>query len=87
MTQSDWLNANAPGPPCGTRGPAAASSVSCLFMVADRVDFPGGWRANRPLAWFLEDVATVPERRVTTVQEVVNPRATAGPGIRCRFAA
>lgn len=28
----------------------------CLFMVADRVDCPGGWRANRPLAWFLEEV-------------------------------
>jgi 8-oxo-dGTP pyrophosphatase MutT (NUDIX family) len=28
----------------------------CLFMVADRVDCPGGWRANRPLVWFLEEV-------------------------------
>jgi 8-oxo-dGTP pyrophosphatase MutT (NUDIX family) len=27
----------------------------CLFMVADRVDCPGGWRANRPLVWFLEE--------------------------------
>jgi hypothetical protein len=24
-----------------------------LFMVADRVDCPGGWRANAPLGWFL----------------------------------
>lgn len=24
-----------------------------LFMVADRVDCPGGWRANAPLVWFL----------------------------------
>lgn len=28
----------------------------CLFMVADRVDCPGGWRTNRPLFWFLEEV-------------------------------
>jgi ADP-ribose pyrophosphatase YjhB (NUDIX family) len=28
----------------------------CLFMVGDRVDCPGGWRTNRPLAWFLAEV-------------------------------
>jgi ADP-ribose pyrophosphatase YjhB (NUDIX family) len=28
----------------------------CLFMVADRVDCPGGWRSNRPLVWFLQQV-------------------------------
>lgn len=27
-----------------------------LFMVADRVDCPGGWRANEPLIWFLEQL-------------------------------
>jgi hypothetical protein len=27
-----------------------------LFMVADRVDCPGGWRANEPLVWFLEQL-------------------------------
>jgi hypothetical protein len=27
----------------------------CLFMVADRVDCPGGWRNNPPLMWFLEE--------------------------------
>lgn len=27
----------------------------CVFMVADRVDCPGGWRANRALVWFLEE--------------------------------
>lgn len=26
----------------------------CLFMVADRVDAPGGWRRNAPLRWFLD---------------------------------
>ena len=25
----------------------------CLFMVADRVDCPGGWRENEPTEWFL----------------------------------
>jgi hypothetical protein len=29
----------------------------CLFMVADRVDCPGGWRNNAALAWFLDEVA------------------------------
>jgi hypothetical protein len=29
----------------------------CLFMVADRVDCPGGWRANAALVWFLDEVA------------------------------
>jgi hypothetical protein len=29
----------------------------CLFMVADRVDCPGGWRANAALVWFLDQVA------------------------------
>ena len=27
----------------------------CLFMVADRVDCPGGWRGNAPLNWFLRE--------------------------------
>ena len=27
----------------------------CLFMVADRVDCPGGWIANEPLVWFLDE--------------------------------
>ena len=25
----------------------------CIFMVADRVDSPGGWRRNAPTTWFL----------------------------------
>lgn len=28
----------------------------CLFMVADRVDAPGGWRRNEPSCWFLDEV-------------------------------
>lgn len=27
----------------------------CIFMVADRVDAPGGWRCNEPTTWFLEE--------------------------------
>ena len=27
-----------------------------LFMVADRVDCPGGWRAGQGLAWFLDEL-------------------------------
>ena len=29
----------------------------CLFMVADRVDCPSGWRQNAALVWFLDEVA------------------------------
>lgn len=25
----------------------------CIFMIADRVDCPGGWMKNAPLVWFL----------------------------------
>jgi 8-oxo-dGTP pyrophosphatase MutT (NUDIX family) len=27
----------------------------CLFMVADRVDAPGGWRRNAPTTWFISE--------------------------------
>jgi 8-oxo-dGTP pyrophosphatase MutT (NUDIX family) len=30
----------------------------CIFMVADRVDAPGGWRRNAPTLWFLEQART-----------------------------
>lgn len=39
----------------------------CLFMVADRVDCPGGWRANAPLVWFLAEV----ERRALLPQPLI----------------
>jgi len=26
-----------------------------IFMIADRVDCPGGWRTNQPLQWFLNE--------------------------------
>lgn len=28
--------------------------VLCLFMIADRVDCPGGWQQNNALVWFLD---------------------------------
>ena len=34
----------------------ASLRLLCLFMVADRVDCPGGWRANAPLVWFLDEI-------------------------------
>lgn len=30
--------------------------ILCIFMVADRADCPGGWRENKALVWFLEEV-------------------------------
>jgi hypothetical protein len=32
------------------------SFLLCLFMVADRVDCPGGWRENAALVWFLAEM-------------------------------
>lgn len=28
----------------------------CLFMIADRVDSPQGWKFNEPLIWFLNEL-------------------------------
>ena len=41
----------------------------CLFMVADRADCPGGWRANAPLVWFLAEA----ERRGLLSKALVLP--------------
>ncbi len=30
--------------------------ILCLFMIADRVDCPGGWKCNTALCWFLDQV-------------------------------
>jgi 8-oxo-dGTP pyrophosphatase MutT (NUDIX family) len=51
----------------------------CLFMVADRVDCPGGWRANRPLIWFLEEVK---RRKLLSADLALDdgPVVPAGPG-------
>jgi 8-oxo-dGTP pyrophosphatase MutT (NUDIX family) len=37
---------------------AVDMSLLCVFMVADRVDAPGGWRRNAPMVWFLEQART-----------------------------
>ncbi len=29
--------------------------IMSVFMIADRIDCPGGWQANKPLTWFLEE--------------------------------
>lgn len=63
-----WHDTNLPWYLASTRGQAPsdkawrrlASEVDLrlltLFMVADRVDAPPGWRRNAPLLWFLEQV-------------------------------
>jgi ADP-ribose pyrophosphatase YjhB (NUDIX family) len=56
-----WFLAHQRGqPPSHKAWQTLASKVNvrllCLFMVADRVDCPGGWRTNRPLVWFLDEV-------------------------------
>lgn len=49
-------------PPSGKAWQRLASEVDirllCLFMVADRVDAPGGWRRNAPTTWFLSEART-----------------------------
>jgi 8-oxo-dGTP pyrophosphatase MutT (NUDIX family) len=47
----------------------------CLFMVADRVDCPGGWRANKPLVWFLTEA----KRRGLLSQELSLPEGHEEP--------
>jgi 8-oxo-dGTP pyrophosphatase MutT (NUDIX family) len=52
----------------------------CLFMVADRVDCPGGWRANKPLVWFLSEA----KRRGLLTQELRLPECNQEPPVeRC----
>jgi ADP-ribose pyrophosphatase YjhB (NUDIX family) len=58
-TNLPWFLANERGqPPSEKAWRKLANAVNvrllCLFMVADRVDCPGGWRTNRPLVWFLD---------------------------------
>ena len=39
-----------------------------VFMIADRTDWPGGWKQNKPLIWFLEQVKSrkLIEKDITT---------------------
>src|SRR5262249_2146825 len=47
----------------------------CLFMVADRADCPGGWRSNRPLVWFLQQVQ---DRRLLSTELNLDDGPTVG---------
>jgi 8-oxo-dGTP pyrophosphatase MutT (NUDIX family) len=58
-TNLPWFNAAKRGqPPSDKAWRRLAADVDvrtlALFMVADRVDAPPGWRRNAPLVWFLE---------------------------------
>ncbi len=57
-TNLAWWNAQAKGKaPSDKAWRRLAADIDvrllCLFMVADRVDAPPGWRRNAPLVWFL----------------------------------
>lgn len=57
-TNLPWHHAMERGePPTDKAWRKLASAVDvrllCLFMVADRVDAPGGWRRNAPATWFI----------------------------------
>lgn len=57
-TNLPWHHAAERGePPTDKAWRKLASAVDvrllCLFMVADRVDAPGGWRRNAPATWFI----------------------------------
>ncbi len=53
-----YLSAQKGEPPGAKAWARLARHVSlrllCLFMIADRVDCPGGWQANAALVWFLD---------------------------------
>ncbi len=57
--QTSALRGNAPSDKAWRR---LASEVDlgllCLFMVADRVDAPGGFRRNAPTTWFIAEART-----------------------------
>jgi ADP-ribose pyrophosphatase YjhB (NUDIX family) len=62
-TNLPWFNAHTRGqPPTDKAWRRLASEVDvrllALFMVADRVDAPPGWRRNAPLVWFLDQART-----------------------------
>ena len=53
-----WTSTQRGQPPSDKAWRRLASKVDmrllCLFMVADRIDAPGGWRRNAPALWFIE---------------------------------
>ncbi len=51
-----WAKHEAPGDKAWRKMTARVDMhLLCLFMVADRVDCPGAWRANAALTWFLDE--------------------------------
>ena len=59
-TNLPWFNAARNGQaPSGTAWRKMAKQVDMriliIFMVADRIDCPGGWKANEPLLWFIRE--------------------------------
>ena len=59
-TNLPWYNAAQKGqPPTDKAWQKMAGKVDmrllCIFMVADRIDCPGGWKANNPLMWFISE--------------------------------
>lgn len=62
-TSLPWYLARTKGqPPSGKAWRRLASEVDmrllAMFMVADRVDAPPGWRRNAPTMWFLQEART-----------------------------
>lgn len=61
-TNLPWFNVHKRGqPPSDKAWRRLAAELEprllALFMVADRVDAPPGWRRNAPLVWFLEEAS------------------------------
>jgi 8-oxo-dGTP pyrophosphatase MutT (NUDIX family) len=62
-TNLPWFNSSQRGqPPSNKAWQRLANELDirllALFMVADRVDAPPGWRRNAPLQWFLGEART-----------------------------
>ncbi len=56
-TSLGWFKTAQRGEPPGAKAWARIAGqldmrLLCIFMVADRIDCPGGWRANEPTVWF-----------------------------------
>ena len=59
-TNLPWYNAARKGQPPSDKAwrkmaGKADMRLLCIFMVADRIDCPGGWKANEPLIWFIKE--------------------------------
>jgi hypothetical protein len=59
-TNLPWFNATQKGQAPSEKAWRKMTSkvdmkLLCIFMVADRIDCPGGWQANEALIWFLKE--------------------------------